>query len=146
PAGQRLPLDGDGGRVDALAFSPAGDLLASARRDSSVALYDLTARRRLALVRGHDAGVWGVAFSPDGTALATASADGTVRLWDVGRLRTAPAPLAFRGPVRSLAFVPGHPWLVAGGIGMWVGLWDLDGRRLVAEGRRTVEGVIRLVV
>jgi WD40 repeat protein len=146
PAGQRLPLDGDAGQVDALAFSPARDLLVSARRDGTVALYDLGARRRLALVRGHDAGVWGVAFSPDGTALATASADGTVRLWDVGRLRTDHAPLAFGTPVRSVAFVPGHPWLVAGGIGMCVGLWDLDRRQLLAEGRRTVEGVLHLVV
>src|SRR5262249_21361471 len=133
PPDQRLPLDGDAGWVDALAFSPGRGLLASARRDSTVALYDLTARPRLALVRGHAAGGWGAAFSRDGTAPATASADGTVRLWDVGRLRTARAPLTFGGQVRSVAFVPGHPWLVAGGVGMRVGLWDLDDRRLVAE-------------
>ena len=66
-------------RVDALAFSPSGTLLASANGDGTVGVWNLEAGRGRVLL-GHGAAVARVVFTPDG-ALVSSSRDGEVRLW-----------------------------------------------------------------
>jgi WD40 repeat protein len=81
-------LDGHGGPVNAVAFSPSADmnLLATGSGDRSVMLWDATDRgrpRRLSQTLDGDETVESIGFGPDGRTLAVAYADGKVRLWDV---------------------------------------------------------------
>src|SRR5262249_35294014 len=90
----------------AVAFSPVGNLLATAGMDNTVKVWNsITGQQRFEL-SGHTAAVCAVAFSPDGQTLASAGWDGTVRLWDPF---TATPRATFRDKVPPATTAAGVP-------------------------------------
>jgi WD40 repeat protein len=84
----RRVLRGSGGDMQAVAFSPDGQLLAigsMVAQPRNVLLYRLGGPPAPIVVPVKN-GAWDIAFSPDGKLLATGSADGTVTLSEVGSL------------------------------------------------------------
>ena len=69
--------------VTSAAYSPDGKALASASKDQTIKLWDVTTGKELATLKGHSGFVISVAFSPDGKTLASGSLDQTIKLWDV---------------------------------------------------------------
>jgi WD40 repeat protein len=102
--GQARTLTGHTGRINAVAYSPGGQHLASAGYDQTVRIWDLATGKSRTLT-GHTDAVTTVAYSPDGQHLASAGYDQTVRIWNLatGKPRTL---TSHPGRVIAMAYSP----------------------------------------
>ena len=112
--GELLKTISDHKGVNACAFSPDGQTLASTDRDATVQLWDVETGNLLKTFTGNGQEFRAVAFSPDGQLLATGGWISAIHLWDVqtGRLlKTLPEKYG----VETLAFSPRGRFLASGG-------------------------------
>jgi WD40 repeat protein len=114
------------GIIRDLAFSPDGQLLATADNTNSVTLWDVSNGEILGQLRGHSRLVSYIAFSPDGRKLASSSWDSTVIVWDVA---THLQITTLQGHMRSVlcvAFSPDGRRLATSSEDQTVRLWDTE--------------------
>ena len=116
-------------QVKAVAFSPDGQLLATAGWD--VKLWEVSNQTEIATLQ-HDEWVWAVAFSPNGQLLATGDTNGRVKVWDVQDRQMITQLEADTTGVYTVAFSPDGRTLASAGyqgrIKLWaVANWELLG-------------------
>jgi WD40 repeat protein/serine/threonine protein kinase len=105
PATTTLELHRRG--INALAFDPTGQHLASASEDGEVVLWDALTGQPLRRLRGgHTMWVNSLAFRADGKLLLTGSQDKTARVWDVESGRPLQVLGAFERHVAAAVFLP----------------------------------------
>lgn len=112
--GELLKIISEHKRINALAFSPDAQTLASIDRDATVQLWDVETGELQKTLLGNDREFRTVVFSPDGQLLATGGWLSKIHLWDIqtGRLLiTFPEKYG----VETLAFSPDGQLLASGG-------------------------------
>jgi WD40 repeat protein len=92
-----------------VAFSPDGNLLATASVDDTCGLWDPATGQRIALLGGHKGGTYSVAFSSDGKTLAVGCNEGELKFWNLETRRDMMTLRAEPHAVFSTSFAPdGH--------------------------------------
>lgn len=138
-AGSALTLvrtfTGHGGDVEALAFSPDGETLATAADDGTARVWDVTTGEQMAVLRGHRDAVLAVSYLPGGDRVATAARDSTARIWESETGASIAILEGHGGPVNAVVASPDGSLLVTASDDRTARLWRTrDGRQLATLG------------
>ncbi|HBB30805.1 MAG TPA: hypothetical protein DDZ80_29100 [Cyanobacteria bacterium UBA8803] len=120
--------------VRRIAFSPQGQILASASDDNTIKLWQLDGTL-LTTLKGHTATIRGLAFSPQGNRIASASDDNTIKLWQLNTTshwETYPDKTlqGHSAAVGGVAFSPDGQIIASASSDKTVKLWKQDGTEL----------------
>jgi small GTP-binding protein len=90
---------------------PDGQLLATAPSGKAIHIWDVKAKRQLAILEGHKEDCSSVTFSYDGLLLASKSLDSTVRLWRCDTWETVAVLSCEESSLHLSAGISFHPYL-----------------------------------
>ncbi|EAW20787.1 NACHT and WD40 domain protein [Aspergillus fischeri NRRL 181] len=110
---------------ESVAFSEAGDRLASGLKNGLVKIWDTATGGLMQILQGHDDMVNSVAFSRDGNLLASGSRDHTIKIWDTVTGDCVQILGGHNGPISSVSFSATSEQLASGSSDETIKIWDV---------------------
>ncbi len=136
--GTRLVYRAHPARVSALAWNPAGSLIASASDDHTVQICDAKTGATTLTYHGHSAEVFAVAWSPNGKYIASAGADKTVQVWNASSGARITTYQQHTDSVNTVAWSSDSRLLASGSDNSTVHLWmALTGGQFIIYAQHT---------
>jgi WD40 repeat protein len=119
-------LDAPGEPITALTFSGDGRLLAWARQNGLIELWDVQAGTRRRELRGHQGTVARLGLSRDGRRLVSIGRfDLEVRLWDLSTSAHRARQHGHQGIIRDIDFSPDGRLVATAGFDRSLRIWDV---------------------
>ena len=123
-------------------ISPDGELLALARKDNHVGLFDLSSRSWTTL-KGHTGWIRSVVFAPKRAIVASGAEDATIRIWQLPEGRLLKVLRGHEDSVTSLDFSPDGTLLASGSADQTVRIWDVS--EIKEQPPKSDLGTIRII-
>lgn len=130
-------------RVEAIAMSPDGTLIASSGGNDGIALWDGESLEKVADVKT-SVMPWGVCFRPDGKDMAMSSYQGVIEVIDVATRRTRLSVKGHSRLVPAIAYSPDGKILATGDEHGLVKIWDSSTLRPLATLEPTTGEVVTI--
>ena len=115
--------------LNAVLFSPRGEVLYAASSEGVVSIYDRTTGQLTGTLDASADPVLALALTADGAELAAGSASGTIRIFDLGRRALKRELVGHSRGVFALAFSADAMRLISGGQDGTLRLWELTIKR-----------------
>ncbi|PSB09677.1 hypothetical protein C7B62_12395 [Pleurocapsa sp. CCALA 161] len=129
---ERVQFPGHYAPVLALAFSPDGQMLASAAQDQTIKLWNMVTQTEITTLNGQKLAANALVFSPDSQILATGSAD-MIKLWQVATQAEIASFTAHNLGIASLSFSPDGQILASGSVDQTIKLWQVATQAEIAS-------------
>jgi len=126
-------------RLNALAASRDGSLVAGASNDNAVRIWNPRRPQGETLLEGHLAPVTAITFGPAGRFLASGDRSGAIKFWDLQSEREI-AALSQKGAVQFVAFSREGDWMASGSSDESIGLWKRAGASNSPRWQRAMKG------
>lgn len=114
--------------VQAIAFSPDGNRIASGGADKIVRIWDIQAGVEQTTYEGHATGIGfkSLDWSPDGKFIAAGSRDNVIRIWETDTNAAYAVLEGHNGEVTGISFSPDGTLLASASADNTIRLWELS--------------------